>query len=106
MFCINLFMIYNFAKRVVRSLNTTLRHSYGELVYTNTLSHQSSFDKVPTYRLIDLDGQLQVKDHVYDTKLLLKMLKTMIFVDEMDTILLRVKGQGNSVDIKVKFHSI
>ena len=88
-------MFYNFTKRVTRSLNTALRHSYGELVYTNTLSHQSCFNKVPTYRLLDLNGQLQVKDHVYDTKFLLKILKTMIFVDEMDTIFLRVKGQGN-----------
>jgi len=97
-------MIYNFAKTILRrTLTTNLRQSYGELVYTNTLSPQSEFNKVPTYRLIDLNGQLLVKDHIYDTKLLVKILKTMIFVDEMDSVLLRVKGQGKSDIIKVKY---
>lgn len=90
-------MLYNIAKKVCRGLTTSLRHSYGDLIYTNSLSPQSEFPKVPTYRLIDLNGQLLVKDHVYDIKLLVKMLKTMIFVDEMDTILLRVKGQGTFI---------
>ena len=99
-------MLYNFAKKVVRSLNTTLRQPYGELIYTSTLSPQSAFNKVPTYRLIDLNGQLLVKDHAYDTKMLVKILKTMIFVDEMDSVLLRVKGQGKYFEIKVRSHSI
>jgi hypothetical protein len=54
---------------------------------------------------MDLNGQLLVKDHTYDTKLLVKMLKTMIFVDEMDSVLLRVKGQGSLTLIQAKYLS-
>jgi len=42
----------------------------------------------------------------YDPTYLSKVLKTMLFVDEMDTILLKVKGQGIYFDMKVKYHSI
>lgn len=41
-----------------------------------------------------LDGLLLDKKFVYDPQLLTKILKTMIFVDEMDTVLLKVKSQG------------
>ena len=99
-------MIYNIVKKAFRgALTTTLKQSYGELIYTTSLSPQSEFNKVPTYRLIDLNGHLLVKDHTYDTKLLAKILKTMIFVDEMDSVLLRVKGQGILHIIKAKYLS-
>lgn len=88
-------MIYKIAKAFLkRPLITNLQQPYGDLVYTNTLSPKSEFKKVPTFRLIDLNGQLLVKDHIYDTNLLVKILKTIIFVDEMDNTLLKVKGQG------------
>lgn len=100
-------MISNIVKTAFRmALTSTLKQSYGELTYTNTLSPQSEFNKVPTFRLIDLNGQLIVKNHIYDTKLLVKILKTMIFVDEMDSVLLRVKGQGTISITKAKYLSI
>jgi TPP-dependent pyruvate/acetoin dehydrogenase alpha subunit len=49
---------------------------------------------VPTFRAFDLDGKLINKNIKYDSEQLIKILKTMIFVDEMDDILLKVKGQG------------
>mgnify|MGYP006897111794 CR=1 FL=1 len=49
---------------------------------------------MPTYRVIDLDGNLLIKDFKYDTDLLVRVLKKMIFVDEMDVLLLKVKSQG------------
>ena len=90
-------MISNITRRaLMRGLTTTLCRSYGELTYTNTLQAQSEFNKIPTYRLIDLDGKLLDTKHQYDAKYLAKILKTMIFVDEMDAILLKVKSQGNN----------
>lgn len=78
----------------MHSLCRPLRHPYGELVYTHTLSAQSEFPKVPTYRAMDLDGNLLDRTLSFDAGYLAKVLRTMIFVDEMDTILLKVKGQG------------
>jgi hypothetical protein len=75
-------MIYKIAKSICRgALTSKLKQFYGELAFTNSFSPQGEFKKVPTYRLIDLNGQLLVKDHIYDTNLLVKILKTMIFVD-------------------------
>lgn len=56
---------------------------------------QTEFDKVPTFRAYDLQGKLLNKNIKYDCDHLAQILKTMIFVDEMDDILLKVKGQGN-----------
>jgi methyl coenzyme M reductase beta subunit len=44
-----------------------------------------------------LDGKLINKKIKYNCDELAKILKTMIFVDEMDDILLKVKGQGNII---------
>lgn len=77
-----------------KNLLTLLARNYGELVYTNEMKVQDSFDKVPTFRAYDLDGKIINKKIKYDTEELVKILKTMIFVDEMDDILLKVKGQG------------
>ena len=89
--------MYNFARRsLARSLGLHLRQCYGELVYTQTLSAQSEFPKVPTYRAMDLDGNLLDRNLAFDAAYLAKILRTMIFVDEMDTILLKVKGQGTA----------
>lgn len=75
-------MIYNFVRRTLaRQLTTTLCQPYGELVFTQTLTHQHEFGKVPTYRVIDLEGKLIDKKFTYDTQLLAKILKTMIYVD-------------------------
>lgn len=52
---------------------------------------------MPTFRAFDLEGRLVNKDIKYDTEMLNKILRTMIFVDEMDDILLKVKGQGKSL---------
>ena len=100
--------MYNFASRgtcLARSLSLSLRHQYGELVYTQTLSAQSEFPKIPTYRAIDLDGNLLDRNVQFDAAYLAKILKTMIFVDEMDSILLKVKGQGTSSPIQERSHS-
>lgn len=98
-------MIYNFVRRTfARQLTTTLRQSYGELIYTQNLNHQSEFGKVPTYRVIDLEGQLIDKKFTYDAQLLAKILKNMIFVDEMDSILLKVKSQGKLRSTQEKYH--
>jgi hypothetical protein len=75
-------------------LNKLLAFSYGELKYTNTLQTQTQFSKVETFRTYDLDGKLVNSNVKYNKEELLKVLKTMIFVDEMDDILLKVKGQG------------
>lgn len=88
-------MIYNFVKRTIRSsLLTSLQQPYGELIYTQSLTPQSDFPKIKTYRAIDLDGNLVDSKLSFDLPYLSKILKTMIFVDEMDSILLKVKGQG------------
>jgi hypothetical protein len=42
----------------------------------------------------------------YDPVYLAKILRTMIFVDEMDAILLKVKGQGNVYYMQARFLSI
>jgi hypothetical protein len=100
-------MIYNFVRRAItRSLITPLHRSYGELVYTQHLTVQSEFAKVPTYRAIDLDGHLLDKKVKYDLKYLNRILKTMIFVDEMDIILLKVKGQGTYSTTQERYLSI
>jgi hypothetical protein len=61
---------------------------------------------VPTYRAIDLDGNLLDKRLQYDAAYLNKILKTMIFVDEMDDLLLKVKAQGSIFFTQVKYPSI
>lgn len=68
-------------KAVGLTLINSLRYSFGSTVYTQTLNHQNQFEKIPTYRLVDLEGQLLDKSHQYDTALLLKILKAMIYVD-------------------------
>ena len=75
-------MINNIIKKtLIRGLVSSLRYQYGELSYTQSLYSKDSFDRVPTYRLMDLDGKLLVNNHQYDTQKLLKILKTMILVD-------------------------
>lgn len=49
---------------------------------------------MPAYRAIDLEGRLVDKKVKYDAEELAKILKTMIFVEEMDSMLLKIKGQG------------
>jgi hypothetical protein len=98
--------MYNFAsRRVGTSLRLSLRQRYGELVYTQTLTAQSEFPKIPTYRAIDLDGNLLDRNLHFDPAYLTKILKTMVFVDEMDSILLKVKGQGTSSPIQERSRS-
>lgn len=90
-------MIHRTISNALRTrLTLSLQRCYGELSFTQNLASQASFDKVPTYRLIDLDGKLLKSSHTYDTNLLVRILKKMIFVDEMDSILLKVKSQGIS----------
>ena len=48
---------------VLKSLTLTPKNYYGELTYTQSLKKQDSFDRVPTYRLIDLDGKLLDSKH-------------------------------------------
>lgn len=81
-------------QRVFGRLSALLAFSYGELSFTTKLQPQAEFAKIPTFRAIDLEGRLLDKSIPYDTQLLTKVLKTMIFVDEMDSILLKVKSQG------------
>lgn len=83
-------------------LTHSFRQSFGSTVYTQTLKHQNQFEKIPTYRLVDLEGQLLDKNHQYDSALLLKILKAMIFVDEMDSILLKIKSQGRPYSTQAK----
>ena len=53
-----------------------------------------------------MDGKILDKNVKFDTDYLNKILKAMIYIDEMDTILLKVKGQGNKlIDIQVKSRS-
>ena len=75
-------MINNIIKKtLIRGLISPLGYQYGELTYTQSLYSKDSFEKLPTYRVMDLDGKLLVQDHQYDTQKLLKILKTMILVD-------------------------
>lgn len=41
-------------------------YNYGDLIYTNELKVQTSFDKVPTFRAFDLDGKLINKSIKYN----------------------------------------
>lgn len=54
---------------------------------------------------MDLEGNLIDKNYKHDPVLLTKILKTMIFVDEMDDILLKVKGQGTTLLTQEKYLS-
>jgi 2-oxoisovalerate dehydrogenase E1 component alpha subunit len=83
-------------KIITKSLTLITRNTqqYGELKYTQKLEVQNSFPHVNTYRAIDLDGKLLDTTVKYDPKYLTKILNTMIRVDEMDQILLKVKAQG------------
>jgi hypothetical protein len=45
---------------------------------------------------MDLDGNILDQSLTFDGPYLSKILSTMIFVDEMDSILLKVKGQGTT----------
>ena len=90
-------IINNIARKaLIRGLSQKLNYAYGQLNFTQSITHQNSFDKVPTYRLIDLDGNLLDKNVKYDIDKLVKVLKTMIFVDQMDALLLKVKSQGTN----------
>jgi hypothetical protein len=99
-------MIYNFVRRTAQRLLTAPRFNYGELVYTNQLTSLHEFPKMPTYRAIDLDGNLLDKTISYDPAYLNKILKAMVFVDEMDAILLKVKAQGTVKAIQARSLSI
>lgn len=60
-------MINNIVRKcLIRNLSANIVYSYGELKYTQTINHQNAFDKIPTYRLIDLDGKLLDQKHQYD----------------------------------------
>lgn len=50
-------LIFKANKRFIPSL-LSLKFRYGELTYTNSIESQSEFTKIPTFRLIDLDGKL------------------------------------------------
>lgn len=52
-----------FLKR--QPLLAKLAQNYGDLVYTNELNVQTSFEKVPTFRAYDLDGVLVNKSISY-----------------------------------------
>ena len=56
---------------------------------------------------MDLNGKLVDRNAKYDPEYLNKILKTMIYVEEMDSILLKVKGQGkDNFNLQVKSHFI
>lgn len=86
-------MIRHIANRSTRLLSL-LQNPYGELKFVDNIQCQYEFDKVETFRAYDLDGKLVNKNIKYDCNELTKILKAMIFIDEMDDILLKVKGQG------------
>jgi len=73
--------------------------------YTNNLEPVNKSPKQLIYRVIDLQGDLVGKKANIDGRLLNRIYRTMIYTEEMDTILLKAKGQGNSVFIQVRFHS-
>ena len=56
----------NRAFKATNSLIAKVFRSYGELTYTNEIKVQSEFEKVPTHRVIDLDGKLINKNVKYD----------------------------------------
>jgi len=60
------------------------------------------YPKINTYRAFDLDGKLVDTKVKYDADLMCKILKKMIYVDEMDSILLKVKGQGIKLFLKFR----
>ena len=61
-------MIYNFVRKTFsRALTSLNAQPYGELIYTQSLTTQSEFPKVPTYRVIDLQGNLLDSKTKYDT---------------------------------------
>ena len=72
-------------------------YNYGEITFNQDIKVQTHFDHVTAYRAFDLEGQLLDKTIKYDLDYLNKILRAMIYVDEMDSILLKVKGQGKSI---------
>lgn len=79
--------------KVSALLNKNIR-CYGEITFTQQLERKSEFEHVHAYRAYDLDGQLLDRNVKFDLPYMNKILKAMIYVDEMDSILLKVKGQG------------
>ena len=73
--------------------------------YTNTLQPINKSPKQLIYRVIDLQGELVGKKADVDSKLLNRIYRTMIYTEEMDTILLKAKGQGIYVLMQARFHS-
>jgi hypothetical protein len=55
---------------------------------------------VSAYRAYDLDGKLLDHSVKFDLDHMNKILKAMIYIDEMDSILLKVKAQGK-ISIKL-----
>ena len=68
--------------------------NYGEIKFTQDIIAQNDFTHVPAYRAYDLEGKLLDSKIKYDLHYLNKILKSMIYIDEMDVMLLKVKAQG------------
>lgn len=60
-------MLYNFVEKSYSKLFSRYLFNYGELTYTTSLQAQSEFPRVPTFRLLDLDGNLLDNKTKYDT---------------------------------------
>jgi hypothetical protein len=60
-------MLYNFVLKSYSQLLSRCLFRYGELSYTTTLQAQSEFPRVPTFRLLDLDGNLLDTKAKYDS---------------------------------------
>lgn len=59
-------MLYNFVQKSYSQLLSRCLFNYGELTYTTSLQAQSEFPRVPTFRLLDLDGNLLDNKAKYD----------------------------------------
>eukprot|EP01015_Nassula_variabilis_P008310 TRINITY_DN1657_c0_g1_i3.p1 TRINITY_DN1657_c0_g1~~TRINITY_DN1657_c0_g1_i3.p1 ORF type:complete len:446 (+),score=79.74 TRINITY_DN1657_c0_g1_i3:3-1340(+) len=64
-------------------------------VITTKLDFDSQFKTIPTFRVIDLQGNVIAKEYDnLDPKILKRIYKKMVQLEEMDTILLQAQRQG------------
>lgn len=68
-----------------------------EANYTTELKAINKVPQILTYRVMDLKGDLVAQKPNIPGEILNKMLKTMIYTEEMDHILLKAKGQGKAL---------
>jgi 2-oxoisovalerate dehydrogenase E1 component alpha subunit len=86
-------------KRIQRSSSFHKKRSHifddSNMEYETRIHFHNIKKPIPTFRVIDLEGNLIAPDYdISDKQLLLRMFETMVKLEEMDTLLLSAQRQG------------